>query len=76
MERDNIFLIEVLENGDFVLDLAHGVLRSAQKFFLQDFERGEVARLNVSRQVDLGGVPLAQAVYDLDAIVEDRLFIL
>jgi len=68
---DDTSVLEVLKDGDLVVDREDGVLVTAQELFLEDFDGRVVLGVDLLAEVDLTGVALAEGLDDLIFPIED-----
>jgi len=74
MHSDNALMLQILQNGDFVVHGQDGVVVATEEFFLENFDCGVVLRSKDASQVDLGGVAFAERLQNFVFVIEHGVF--
>ena len=70
---DDVRVVHVPQDGDLVVHRLDRVIVSAQKLFFVDFKCCFLSVLRVDGHVNFGGVALAERLYDIILLVENRV---
>ena len=71
MHGNNSSVVNVLKDGNFIVDGQDGVVVSPQELLLEYFDRNECAILKWASKVDLARVALSKGLDDFILVVEN-----
>ena len=69
--RDDILVIHVFEDRNFIVDREDGVIVASQKLLLQNFESHELSCASAAAHIHFGSVSFAERFDDIVLVVEN-----